>query len=127
MQRIHSTTTTKTGRNGAIYQKEGETKYIQIGKISRWTLELKQEIIEATLHGGVENFSGQQDWEVDVEGIFIEDITKIGEVNLKLYSFEGIKITYEGSGFLQGYSPTNEPNNFNGQIKGNGTLKISES
>ena len=127
MYRSHTATTTKTGRNGAIYRKEGETEYIQVGKISRWTLELKLEIIEATLHGGVENFSGHQDWEVDVEGIFIEDVTKIGEVNLELYSFAGTKVTYKGSGILQGCSLTNEPDKFSGKIMGNGPIKSYES
>ncbi len=127
MQRIYTTTTTKTGINGTIYRKKGETKYIRVGKITGWTLQLKQERIQATLQGGIEDFSGHQDWEVDVDGIFIDDVTKIGEVYLKLHSFEGTKVTYEGTGILQDFSPTNEPDKFSGKIMGNGRLEISET
>lgn len=127
MQRTYTRTTTKRGRNGVIYQIEGDTKNILVCKISRWTLQLKQEIIEATLHGGVENFSGHQDWDVDVEGIIIEDVTKIGEVHFELYSSQGTKVTYKGCGILQGFSLTNEPDKFGGKIMGNGPIKSYES
>ena len=127
MHRSHSTTTTKTGRNGSIYQKEGESKYIRIGKITSWTLQEKRESIQTSINGQVENYEGNQDWEVDVNGIFINNATKINEVYLKLYSFEGIKVTHEGFGFLQGFSLTNEPDKFSGKIMGNGPIKSYES
>ena len=56
--------TTIKGKNGTIYRKEDESKYIRIANITRWSLQMKQEKLEVP---GVSTVDGLRDWEVYVE------------------------------------------------------------
>ncbi len=120
--------TTKKGKNGTIYRKEDESKYIRIANTTRWSLQLKQEKIEVAISGDISRYDGMRDWEVYIEGIVQEATFGHGEVYLILHLFDGTKSVYKGFGFFKEYSPvTNGSNNFTGRISGNGALEISES
>ena len=120
--------TTKKGKNGTIYRKEDEFKYIRIANTTKWSIQLEQEKLEVPIHEGVSTYEGIGDWKVYVEGTAHETTFGHGEVYLILHSFDGTKSVYKGFGFFKEYSPvTNGSNNFTGQIAGNGALEISES